>query len=107
MASTEDAAPSFDFLSSIFSGIEIEQNGVLVSQASTLYPYRAHIVKLLTYDYGYKTSNAQEELWYSDTVSDDFGTLNLGYGARLTYSTTSKAFEVTGRLSEAIFEEDK
>ena len=100
-------APSFDLLSSIFSGIEVEQNSTLVSSTATLYPYRAHIVKLLSNGFGAKSTLLKQELWYEDTVQDTFDTTNKGFADRVTLSTNSAPFEVVGKLSESIFEQGR
>jgi hypothetical protein len=92
----------------LFSGVEIEQNGTLVSTAATLYPYRAHLTKLLSYDLGYKSTIAQQEFWYPDTAVDSFTTTgNTGYKDREAICGASKPFELVGRLNEAIFEQPR
>jgi hypothetical protein len=103
IGTTTIAAPSHDFLSSVFSGLEIEQNGVLVSTTATLYQYRAHLVKLLTYDYGFKNSNAQSEMWFDDEKQNQFDSTNTGFVTRSVLATGSKIFETIGKLSESIF----
>lgn len=107
LTATDTAAGSHDLLSSIFSGIEIDQNGSLVSTTATLYPYRSHIMKMIGYDYGYKATLAQEELWYPDDRQDKFDTSNKGYVKRLAMASLSKPFEICGRLSESIFEQER
>lgn len=99
-------APSFDLMSSL-SGIEVEQNSSLISTTATLYPYRAHIVKLLTYGFGYKASIAKEELWNEDTKQDTFDTTNDGFKDRSAVASQSAAFEIVGRLSESLFEQGR
>lgn len=98
--------PSFDFLSSIFSGVEIEQNGTLISSSATLYPYRSHIRKLLSYDFAIKQHEAQSEMWFEDTLTDDFEK-NDGFISRFGYSNKSTPFRVIGRISESLFEQKK
>ena len=100
-------SPSFDFFASVFSGIEVEQNSTLISTTATLYPYRAHIVKLLTFGYGTKASVAKEELWYEDTLQDKFDTTNAGFKERMTLAAQSAPFEVVGKLSESLFEQGR
>lgn len=107
LTSTVLAAGSFDLMSSIFSGIEIDQNGTLVSTSATLYPYRSHLVKLLSYDSGYKQSIAQQELWFPDTKQDDFSAENSGFAARADVAKLSSPFEIVGKLSESIFEQNR
>ena len=100
-------APSFDFLSSVFSGIEVEQNSTLVSSTATLYPYRAHIVKLLSNGFGTKSTLLKQELWYEDTQQDQFDTTNKGFTDRVGLCTNSALFEVVGKLSESLFEQGR
>jgi len=108
LTSDHSVVGSFDLLSSLFSGVEIEQNGTLVSTAATLYPYRAHLTKLLSYDLGYKSTIAQQEFWYPDTAVDSMSpTTNKGYQAREAICGLSKPFELVGRLSESIFEQPR
>jgi hypothetical protein len=107
LGTTTLAAPSHDFMSSLFSGCEIEQNGVLVSTTATLYPYRAHLVKLLSHDYGYKKSNAQSEMWFEDEKQDVFDATNTGFVTRCAFATGSKTFETMGKISESLFEQHR
>jgi hypothetical protein len=104
---TTVACGSHDFYSSMFSGIEIEMNGILVSTTATLYSYRSHLVKLLSYDYGFKKSNAQSSLWFDDSKQDTFDTSNSGFVIRSAMAAGSKTFEVVGRLSESIFDQSR
>lgn len=94
--STGTFAPSFDLMSSLFSGIEVEQNSCLISTTATLYPFRAHIIKLLTYGFGYKASIAREELWIEDSKQDTFDTTNDGFKDRAAMASPSAAFEIVG-----------
>ena len=103
ITTTTLAAPSNDFLSSLFSGCEIEQNGTLVSTTATLYPYRAHLVKLLSQDYGYKKSNAQAEMWFDDEKQDVFDATNPGFGTRSTFAKGPKRFETIGKVTQSLY----
>lgn len=105
LTATDVVAGSFDLLSSIFSGIEID--GCLVSKTATLLPYRSHILKLLTRDKGYKDTIATSEFWYPDTKANTFDTDNSVFTTRAAFSTASAPFEILGRLSESIFETPK
>lgn len=107
LTATDVVAGSFDLLSSIFSGIEIDMNGCLVSKTATLLPYRSHILKLLTRDKGYKDTIATSEFWYPDTKANTFDTDNSVFTTRAAFSTASAPFEILGRLSESIFETPK
>lgn len=100
-------APSFDLMSSIFSGIEVEQNSTLISSTATLYPYRSHIIKLLSYGYGTKNTVLKQELWIEDTKPDIFTTVNTGFAERMALCTNSTPFEVVGRLSESLFDQNR
>jgi hypothetical protein len=58
--------PVNDFISAIFSQIQVSINDVEVENSNESYPYRAYFENLLSYDKGSKTTFLQNGLFYKD-----------------------------------------
>jgi len=86
LTASDNVAGSEDFFSAIFDSVEISMNGTIVSKSATLYPYKAHILNLLTHGKDFKETLLTSELYYPDSKPDTFvASSNEGFKARLEY----------------------
>jgi len=103
------AAPDFtagtnNFLHSLFSECSVSLNGVNITPASELYPYRAYLESLMTYGSDAAISHLTTAYWYldegdvlaGDPTSDIFK--NEGHAKRWNLQKQSKVTELYGRL---------
>ena len=91
--------PVNNWLHSLFSQIDVDLNGVLVSSSTNTYAYRAYLENLLSYGGEAKRSQLSSELWYKDIASHmdhDKGT-NTGLADRQKFIWNSKKVSMVGR----------
>ena len=113
-AADVEIGPINNPLHSIFSNVDIELGGKLISDPNGLYPYRAYIETLLSYSKEAQESLLQTAIWSKDTpgkmavkVSVGGGATNTGLKARTVFFSTSAEAEMTGRLHADIFHQPK
>jgi len=110
--------PVNDFISAIFSQIQVSINDVEVENSNESYPYRAYFENLLSYDKGSKTTFLQNGLFYKDEAGkmqafDDedkadndpakIKSKNPGYSQRRKIFIDGKSVELKGKLHSNIF----
>jgi len=61
--------PVNDFLSAMFSEVQIYLNNQLISYSSNTYTFRSCIEKLLNYNANAITTHLQTAMWFKDTAS--------------------------------------
>ena len=93
-----------NFLSSLFSQCSISLNGVNITPASELYPYRSYLETLFTYGSDACNSHLTKAYWYldeRDVLAGDptsAGIKNKGFVKRWERQKQSKEIELYGRL---------
>jgi len=109
MDNADQVGPVNNFLHSMFSQIDIQLNGTLVSSSTNTYPYRAYIENLLSYGPAAKNSHLTAALFYKDTagkmdhtnpLADD---ANSGLKTRATFTNRNRVVDLMGRLHSDIF----
>jgi hypothetical protein len=103
--------PVNDVFNSLFSTVELEIGGVLVTEPNTMYPYRAMIENLINYGKDVQDTRMLAEGWTKDTagkmeIVDPTGT-NTGLVARTAWFAISKTVTLTGRPHLDIFHQEK
>ena len=102
--------PVNNFLHSLFSEVEVYVGGVQVTTSSNLYPYRAYLENLLSYDVGAKSTQLAAELFYQDTArhfNKATGDDNRGLKQRRNLTQRSKTVDMAGRLHVDLFQQGK
>ena len=101
-------------LHSLFSQVDVQLNGKLITPSVNTYPYKAYLETLLSYGTEAKECQLGSELWYLDTddmnennphSEEDY--VNEGFVTRGKYVAGSKAVEMMGRLHCDIFQQDR
>ena len=109
LANTDEVGPINNFLHSMFSQIDIQLNGTLVSSSTNTYPYRAYIENLLSYGPAAKESHLTAALFYKDEagkmdhanpLADD---ANSGLKKRAGFTNRNRVVDLLGRLHSDIF----
>ena len=101
---SDHTAGTNNFLHSLFSQCSIALNGVNITPASELYPYRAYIESLLNYCPDAANSHLTNAFWYLDRgdvlPGDPTSTSikNKGFVKRWERQKESKIIELYGRL---------
>jgi len=101
------------WLHSLFSQVDLQLNGKLISPSVNTYPYKAYLETLLSYGSDAKKSQLGAELWYAD--STDMNEINphndtdsnQGFVRRGKLTSSSSAVEIMGRLHCDIFQQDR
>ena len=113
-AANVEIGPINNPLHSIFSNVDIELCGKLISDPNGFYPYRAYIETLLSYSKEPQESLLQIAIWSTDTpwkmaIKDSVGggATNTGLKARTVFFSKSVEAEMTGRLHADIFHQPK
>jgi hypothetical protein len=103
-----EVAPVNNWMHSLFSQVDVSFNQKMVSQPNHLYPYRAYIENLLTYNQSAKNSQLSSVLYYPDTAGkfNDFAG-NEGYAKRKSFTKLNKHVDMIGRLHCDVFNMDK
>lgn len=100
------------FMHSLFSQIDLQLNGKLISPSINTYPYKAYLETLLSYGSDAKKSQLGSELWYFDNGNmNEFNPHvdegNDGFITRGKMTSKSKAVEMMGRLHCDFFQQDR
>ena len=101
------------WLHSLFSQVDVQLNGKLVTPSVNTYPYKAYLETLLSYGNDAKESQLTSQLWYQDSGSVDSvdphaeENHNPGFNERATHTNKSKSVELMGRLHCDIFQQDR
>ena len=99
-------------LHSLFLQVDISLNGMLISNFTNTYPYRAMLETLLSYRSNAKASQLTSEMYYKDDSGRmdayrirDIGSErpNTGHVGRRTHARSSHKFDVIGRIHAHIF----
>lgn len=107
LTSSDVVAPSENFFPSLFENVSTFINGVKVSGQTGFYPYLHHIQDLLSFGQGVKDSMLTAQLFLPDTTQDTFGTENKGFVARKAFANLSIPFEISARLAQGIFQQNR
>ena len=105
----DEVGPVNNFLHSMFSQIDIQLNGTLISSSTNTYPYRAYIENLLSYGPAAKASHLTAALFYKDEAGkmDDRNPLadaaNSGLKTRAGFTNRNRVVDLVGRLHSDIF----
>ena len=111
----EPVEPVNNWLHSLFSNVDLSQNGTLVTSSSfNSYPYRSFIEALLSYGFDAKSTQLTNQLWYKDKASRMHATElaagpdpNPGFVTRREYIAGSRVVDMMGRLHVDMFLQDK
>ncbi|XP_072050212.1 uncharacterized protein F54H12.2-like [Amphiura filiformis] len=106
LADGETVGPVNLFMQSLFSQLDVSLNGMLVSQSSSTYGYRAYLETLLNYSKDTQQSQMTASLMYKDTAGKmnvanpltDSPDDNKGLKKRATFSAGSKVIDMSGPL---------
>ena len=92
-------APVNNWVHSLFSQIDVQFNGVLVTPSENTYPYKAYMETLLTYDVGAKQSQLTLGMFYKDTANymNQFDN-NIGMKQRQKRAAISQEVDMIGRV---------
>ena len=109
-----NTAPVNLFPHSLFSQVDIELNGTLITSSTNTYPYRAMLETLLSYGEDAKKTQLTSALFYKDEAGkmdvialDDADARNGGLYNRSRYTNTSRTVDMVGRLHADIFFQDR
>ena len=101
------------WLHSLFSQVDVQLKGKLVTPSIPTNPYKAYLETLLSYGTDAKESQLTSQLWYLDRnpmdsinpfLEEDF---NEGLKDRQRFIGESKSVEMIGRLHSDIFQQDR
>ena len=115
LADDSNAGPVNLFLHSLFSQVDIELNGTLITSSTNTYPYRAMLETLLSYGEDAKKTQLTSALFYKD-LAGQMDTTALGVNApdkndglvkRSYHTRGSRAVDMIGRLHADIFFQDR
>ena len=113
VAGTDAVAPTNLLFSSLFKGLEVKLNGVLVSHANSMHAYRSYIETLLTYSEAVLNTRGALEGWSKDDAAKMSGILftggteNAGFIARNKWiSGADTVLTLVGRPHADIFHQD-
>lgn len=112
LLSTEHVGPINLFLQSMFSQVEVNMQGKLITSTTSHYPYKAMIQTLLSYGNGAKTSQLTSQLWLKETPghlgdTDVDNGKNDGLAGRAEYFAESKTVDMEGPLYHDLFSMDR
>ncbi len=104
LAATEKTAPINLWLQSLFSQVDISLNGSLITNSSSLYPYKSYLKVLLNETNDAKTSTLQSQLYYKDAGGHmdeiDPNAQNQALFTRYVYVKESHIVDMCGPLYE-------
>lgn len=104
------------FLHSLFSQVDIQLNGTLITSSTNTYPYRAILETLLSYGEDAKKTQLTSALYYKDDAGhmdtinqavDAQGGRNEGLVKRTQHIGESRVVDMMGRLHADIFFQDR
>jgi len=114
LAAETNTGPVNLFLHSLFSQVDIELNGTLITSSTNTYPYPAMLDTLLSYGEDVKKTQLTSALSYKDEAGKmdviDVGDANARNGGlynRSRHTNTSRTVDMVGRLHADIFFQDR
>ena len=116
LAAAANTAPVNLFLHSLFSQVDTQLNGTLVTSSTNTYPYRAILETLLSYGEDAKKTQLTSALYYKDTAGQmdtvglragDNVVPNEGLVKRSQHTNLSRVVDMVGRLHADIFFQDR
>ena len=112
--------PEQYFIGSAFKNVEVYLNDALISSSDNLYPYRAYIETLLSYNKNVKDEQMKMSGWYEDTGDDiewkdadilakevTTGVKNTGAYYRFQITKYSKKVQMIGKIHSDLFNQYK
>ncbi len=97
-------------LHSLFSNVDVDLGGKMISDPNGHYPYRAYLESLLTYDREAQESKLQCAGWYKDTATKmktfialGANATNLGLKSRAALFNSGAEVQLSGRIHSDIF----
>jgi len=112
LGAAANTAPVNLFLHSLFSQVDIQLNGTLITSSTNTYPYRAMLETLLSYGEDAKKTQLTSALYYKDAAGQ-MNTLALAAGdgvvpnEGLVKRSRSRVVDMMGRLHADIFFQDR
>ena len=112
MAAAANTAPVNLFLHSLFSQVDIQLKGTLITSSTNIYPYRAILETLLSYGENAKKTRLTSALYYKDAAGQmdttaltagDCVMSNEGLVKRSQRTNQSPVVDKIGRLHADIF----
>jgi hypothetical protein len=113
LAAGEEVGPINLSLHSMFSSIEVQLGGKVITDTNGLYPFRAYLETLLNSNRDLQETQLETALWYKDVANHfqafDCGNngVNTGLVARARYFRQSAEVEMMGRPHCDIFHQDR
>lgn len=114
LAADSKVGPVNLWLHSLFSQIDVQLSGKLVTPSVNTYPYKAYLETLLSYGSDAKNAQLSSELWFGDSGTmnennplSEEDTANEGFQERSKFIAQSKSIEMMGRLHCDIFQQDR
>jgi hypothetical protein len=107
LLATDQIAPGNLFLHTLFRNVSVKFNDKTVSSSNFMYPYKAWLRNQFKISTGTKDCELSKEVYYKDTDPDDCTTSNPGFTQRLALAAGSKQFEMIGKISDDIFEQNR
>ena len=116
LGAAANTAPVNLFLHSLFSQVDIQLNGTLMTSSTNTYPYRAILETLLSYGEDAKKTQLTSGLYYKDAAGQmdtvalragDDVVLNEGLVKRSQHTNQSRVVDMIGRLHADIFLQDR
>jgi hypothetical protein len=97
------------WMHSLFSDVSVSLSEKLVSPPTGMYPYRAYIETLLSYEPAVRESQLTGVMWYKDTPGqqDKRTTDNKRFTSRKELTVLSKSVQMMGKLHLYLFCQDK
>jgi len=115
LGAAANTAPVNVFLHSLFSQVDIQLNGTLITSSTNTYPYRA-ILETLSYGEDAKKTQVTSGLYYKDVAGQmdtvalragDDVVPNEGLVKRSQHTNQSRVVDMMGRLHADIFFQDR
>jgi hypothetical protein len=113
LEAADNVGPVNNFLHSLFSQVDVSLNGVLITNSSNTYGYRAYIENLLSYGPPAKKSQLtaclyiKDEAGKMDKADPNADDKNDGLAKRAAYTTLSREVDMIGRIHSDIFFQER
>jgi hypothetical protein len=113
LAADAKVGPVNNWMHSLFSQVDLQINGKLISPSVNTYPYKAYLETLLSYGSDAKAGQLGSDMWFMDNGNveafDPYNTdpINTGFKARSNLVSESTAVEMMGRLHCDLFQQDR
>jgi hypothetical protein len=106
LEATDSVTISEDFANACFASADMLINDMHVYRGNNLFPYQGHLKDLLSYGAAQKSTELSAQLWYEDTVQNNFtSSANSGYSKRFKLTTKSKTFDFIKKINIPLFEQ--